>query len=84
MDSRIRYLISILAGLMVICTGLPGYASPKETLTTPANAAETVDTITVTAQKTQEDVLKIPVSVSVFSDAYLEDAGVYRQYGKRG
>jgi iron complex outermembrane receptor protein len=39
-----------------------------------------LETMTVTAQKREENVQDVPMSVSVFSDIELEDAGIYANH----
>ena len=83
-----------LAALMVLClfcfcssarAGESGAAdmaesdSPSESTVKEEKAVQTdVGTITVTARKKEEDVQKVPMSISVFSSQMIEESGIYR------
>jgi len=58
----------LVAALMVACLWtLPAYAEEEEAV---------LETMTVTAQKQEENVQEVPMSISVFSEQNLEDAEV--------
>ncbi len=63
----IKYPAGILAGLLMITAPVFG---------SELSDREQLETLIVTAQKIEEDALKIPVSVSVFSSQRLENAGI--------
>jgi len=63
----IKYPAAILAGLLMITPTVFGSEVPGR---------EQLEDLIVTAQKVEEDAMKIPVSVSVFSAKRLEDAGI--------
>ncbi|MCG8552659.1 MAG: Plug domain-containing protein [Desulfobacterales bacterium] len=63
----IKYPAAILAGLLMITPKVFGSEEPGR---------EQLEDLIVTAQKVEEDAMKIPVSVSVFSAKRLEDAGI--------
>ena len=65
MMSLIKYTAGILACLMM--------ASPAIS-ESEVKDIQSMSNIIVTAQKVEEDALKIPMSVSVFSDQHIEDA----------
>ncbi len=55
---------------LVVFSGVPAVATAGEGA--PRQEA-TLDTVTVTAQKTEENVQEVPIGISVFSDIDLED-----------
>ncbi len=70
--------LGIVWGVMTI-TAAVFAAEAKETslqVQPPALEETELTTMTVTAQKRTEDVRDVPISMSVFSDMYIEDAGI--------
>ncbi len=63
----LKCLAGVIIGLLLFCSVSFGSDQHDET---------SLQTLTVTAHKVEEDALKIPVSVSVFSDTLLEDAKI--------
>ncbi len=61
----------ITAISLAVLGGVSTLAAAEEDVS--ARQATTLDTVTVTAQKTEEDVQDVPVSVSVLDDLALED-----------
>ncbi len=57
------FFLIVLMGVPIVATA--GEDSPRQ--------ATTLDTITVTAQKTEENIQDVPIGMSVFSDIDLED-----------
>ena len=73
-----RFLAAGLAGLVLFAGS--AHAGPVSLAAAPAlpgsREAEAVSRVTVTARKTQENVQKIPVAVSVFSSDQMVDARI--------
>ncbi len=67
-----RYQSFFLTAIsLAVLGGIPTLASAGED--SSDRQATTLNTVTVTAQKTEEDVQEVPVSVSVLDDSTLED-----------
>lgn len=57
----------VFTGLILVAAAFAADAPPED---------QTRDPLIVTAQKVEEDAMKIPVSISVFTDTLLEDANI--------
>lgn len=68
---RTKFLAGVITGVLcgLFLFVLPVFGDPK-----PEERSE--ETLTVTARKIKEDVLKIPVSVSLFTETQLKDARI--------
>ena len=68
----LKFMHVTIPSLLVISIFL---AAPAQAEEKPTNEYQ-LKTITVTAQKKEENVQKVPISMDVFSDTQIEDAGV--------
>ncbi len=65
--------IFFTAFALAICNGIPTPAAAGEN---PSYQTNTLETITVTANKQEENIQDVPISVSVFGDVAIEDKNI--------
>lgn len=66
----------LLAGIIGMAIEAPAAFAEEGKKSAASREAVELDTITVTAQKTKEDVQTVPVPVTTFDEIFIEDAGI--------
>ncbi len=71
------FAVTVVLNLFLVSSVVAQEKKPKETAQEEKAPEEyEIETMTVTAQKREENVQDVPMSISVFSDIQLEDAGI--------
>jgi len=67
-------MIFLGAAIVLLSAHLPAIAG--QTIKNQSKTSETLETVTVTAQKREENLKDVPISMDVFSGIQIEDAGI--------
>ncbi|WP_320044306.1 TonB-dependent receptor [uncultured Desulfobacter sp.] len=74
MNLSFKPMIFLGTAILLFSAHLPAFAG--QTLKDQSEPSETLETITVTAQKTEENIQEVPISMSVFDEFTLEDRNI--------
>jgi len=74
MSSKSRLTTAVLVALYPMLAGQAAHAQAAPESTRPAAATE-LEEIVVTAQKREERLIDVPISISAFTDSFLRDTG---------